>query len=210
MLCSLKVGVVYWRIGIPGWALAWEFVIIAAYYLSREWVTPGYLGAGVEGRIGRAFSGKEEQTPSPFLLVLFSSFAKTKLSALAVFSTSGAFSALRQEESVARLLLYALLIVLFLFFLLSASQTKIRWYIAPAYPFLALIAGAGIAWLIRSFAHVFPRFKVWDCSLTCHWGFLFPYRDAVRRSLDPRNENPQNQYAHFIRQVSSHGWLLSG
>jgi 4-amino-4-deoxy-L-arabinose transferase-like glycosyltransferase len=175
-------------------------VIIAAYYLSREWVTPGYLELVWKEELGGRFLERKNKHHLHSYWFYFHLLQKQSFLPWLYFLPLGLFPLFAKRNQVARLLLYALLIVLFLFFLLSASQTKIRWYIAPAYPFLALIAGAGIAWLIRSFAHVFPRFKVWIVVSLAIGVFLFPYRDAVRRSLDPRNENPQNQYAHFIRQ----------
>ena len=124
-------------------------VIVSGYYVAREHADPGYLAAVWKNEFtGRYLAVNEEHTGGPFyyLGVLAGKFEPGFLLLPLV-----SLPLLRHERSRRSIVLLSLLVTGVLLAVLTKSQTKIFWYLAPATPFLALAVGIGLsdglAWL---------------------------------------------------------------
>ena len=118
------------------------------YYLGREYVQPGYLDAVWRNELGGRFAQTNEGHDHPWYYYIGVLARQTGIGGgfLLLF---GVILALNSKTNRVRLAARdALIVALFLGVILSASQSKLDWYLVPMHPLLALAAGLGwVDWL---------------------------------------------------------------
>lgn len=118
------------------------------YYLGREYVQPGYLDAVWRNELGGRFAQTNEGHDHPWYYYIGVLARQTSIGGgfLLLF---GVILALNSKTNRVRLAARdALIVALFLGVILSASQSKLDWYLVPMHPLLALAAGLGwVDWL---------------------------------------------------------------
>ncbi len=146
-----------WRSGQLGWLLRQRAfylglggfgLVIAGYYGLREQAAPGYLAAvwanELGGRALQALDGHQEPWSWYWKLLTtihFSLWLLPAISGLLLGLRQPRLSALREFAELAGLVVGGHLL------LISLVQTKLEWYVAPIYPFLALLAAMGLTFI---------------------------------------------------------------
>jgi 4-amino-4-deoxy-L-arabinose transferase-like glycosyltransferase len=117
-------------------------VVCIGYYVSREQYDPGYLQAVWQNELGPRFSSTiEEHAGGPLFYIasLIGGFTPaTMLLPLA------ALTILRRDSRRSSLATLCVVCSATNLLVLTAAQTKIVWYLAPVFPFLAIATAVGI------------------------------------------------------------------
>lgn len=117
---------------------------IAAYYLGREWASPGYLKAVAENELWGRYMETIESHKGPWYLY-FKKLWEQDFSPWAGFLPVAVWYAFRDPNPVKRHWQQFLLIAGIGFLLiLSFSETKILWYAAPVFPLLSMAIGGSL------------------------------------------------------------------
>ncbi len=161
------------------------FVVgVAAYYLGRESLNPGYLQAVWENELGGRFTVAQEQHSGPFTFY-FERLGKNFLTWI-IFFPLGFFGFKSSSEQIRRATFFTLTHSFSYLFLISCSVTKLDWYFAPVLPFFALFVGIGIYEAIQRLAERISKFKAFIqkpfgyigiCALVV----IYPYFDQAKR-----------------------------
>ncbi len=181
---------------------------IGSYYTLRESADPGYLAAVWRNEFtGRYLTVNEEHTGGPFYYfrVLAGKFEPGFLMLPLV-----ACAFFRRERRRRSVTLLCLFVAGTLLAVLTKSQTKIFWYLAPATPFLALAVGVGLsdglAWLRqRERAHrafVQPRLAylaVAAIFATANLGAIYYYQFGVEKKLS--SSYMGGRYGPFLEEI---------
>lgn len=134
------------------------FATVAFYYVAREMTEPGYLSMvwmnELGGRYGSALEGHRE--PFAFYLTQLFGLWGPGNSELYLQSASPWSSlalvllplSLRDPQLKESARFLAVVIATFLL-VISASATKIAWYVAPAYPLIAMLAAINVCAVYR-------------------------------------------------------------
>ena len=117
------------------------------YYFLREHYNHGYLQAVYENELGgRYLKPLFKSSPSAYIEAIVTYQFKYWLP----FAFIGVFAGLRSEDAVERrFTIFGTLIVFILLMVLSAGSTRLDWYDAPIFPFLAFISGSGIYFILK-------------------------------------------------------------
>ncbi len=117
---------------------------IGGYYLLREHYNPGYAKIVWEnelgGRFGTAIEGHVGDNWFYYNALVNDCFSYWYLLVIPGIITG----LLSKVQSVRDLTLFAIIFSAFYLGIISSAQTKIYWYLLPAYPFLAIIVGTFI------------------------------------------------------------------
>ncbi len=112
---------------------------ILSYYLARESVNPGYIKAAWTNEIASRMLVCNEGHTGPFYFYL-SILIDSQFSTWFTFFPISIFLLFRKSEFRNYAWFLTLIIVLNLF-VISSAQTKIHWYTAQLFPYLAMITG---------------------------------------------------------------------
>ncbi len=116
-----------------------SFFTISTYYLLREYYNPGYIRAVWENEIGGRYLTIIEEHKGSFLFY-FDMLVKHHYADWYWLVPCGvAIGFFVKEEKVRKLCLFSSLLVVTYWLIISSAKTKLEWYSAPMYPFLALI-----------------------------------------------------------------------
>lgn len=191
-----------WR---PYAAVLLTLTIIGAYYLGREAIDPGYLQAVWKNELGGRYLETLEGHKYPFSYY-FEMFFDWKFLPWYVF-VPFAFL-LKTENPRLRhgrwlLLLCSLIQIL----VVSNSSTKLSYYEAPVYPWMAILAGTGIYSLLVRFltedVHIFNReigrnttaFLLFLAIWAVPYSLVFPHK---KQQLSPI---PETRIGAFTREL---------
>ncbi len=114
-------------------------IIVVGYYFLREAYNPGYIAAVFENDLGGRFlSTLEGHHASAWFYFnnLKDTLFKPWFYLIVCGMVVGFFS---KEEKIKRLAVFSTMMVLVFLIVISISKTKLIWYDAPIYPFLALL-----------------------------------------------------------------------
>jgi 4-amino-4-deoxy-L-arabinose transferase-like glycosyltransferase len=181
---------------------------IGGYYALREHADPGYLAAVWRNEFtGRYLAVNEEHAGRPFYYfrVLTGKFEPGFL-----LLPLASFPFFRPERRRRSVVLLCLVVTGVLLAVLTNSQTKVFWYLAPATPFLALAAGIGLsdglAWLRnRERTHgalVQARIAylaVTAIFATANVGAIYYYQFGVERKLSSAYMG--GRYGPFLEEI---------
>ena len=116
--------------------------LVAAFYLARERAAPGYLHAVAINELGRygAEIGGHHNPVWYYVLLVFGAFGfSIGVFALPLLAQVRHLGGRRRAGMV-----FALCMAFGILLAFSAGKTKIRWYAAPCYPFLAIGCAIGL------------------------------------------------------------------
>jgi hypothetical protein len=184
------------------------------YYFLREHYNHGYLQAVYENELGgRYLKPLFKSSPSAYIEAIVSYQFKYWLA----FAFIGVFAGLRSEEAVERrFTLFATLIVSLMLVVLSAGSIRLDWYDAPIFPFMALVSGSGIYFIIK---HIFSinenRGWLRNLSVALLIGLLFApaYAGIIKFNLSEDEDvwdTDSYNLTHLIESKGRSGGNLSG
>ncbi|MEG2336713.1 MAG: glycosyltransferase family 39 protein [Bacteroidales bacterium] len=166
------------------------FLLIAAYYLGRESLNPGYLQAVWDNDLlGRFSQVKEGHRGS--ILFYIKHLALFQYGYWMLFAGASAILALSlKNPKLRKLMQFMLFCILGFFCVITVSETKIPWYTTPLFPLLALLSSLSIYfvydWLKTiDYATKKLKYNVLPCIFLCLI-FVLPYAKIVIKS----KENP--------------------
>jgi 4-amino-4-deoxy-L-arabinose transferase-like glycosyltransferase len=123
-------------------ALVWAALMVG-WYLLREHQAPGYWAAVNANELGGRFGHVLENHQEPWYYYLARLVQAKFLPWVFLLPLVLPFALRHPDGRARRLAWLALSWALGLLLVLSLSRTKIDWYMAPAYPWLALLVGLG-------------------------------------------------------------------
>lgn len=179
-------------------------VPVGLWYTARQHVDPGYLAAvwqmDIVGRYKEAMGFK--LGPSYYLLVLAGG---SYMLWLALGISAPFVARFSKEEQLGRLCAYLLFVAAFFVCILSLSATKFYWYLLPAYPLFALLAGVTIYIIGQLFStSISLRGKLLIQLAMVFLVFASPYCLAIDRSFNTRlDESMQEnlQMGYFMKDL---------
>jgi len=116
--------------------------VVAGFYLLRESQNPGYLRAVWENELGGRYFKPKEGHGHPFYLY-FKLLYEGHFMPWLLWLPAGAVAGFFQNGRTRRLTTLIGMVSVVFFLVLMGGKTKIQWYMAPAFPLLALVAGMG-------------------------------------------------------------------
>jgi len=172
------------------------FIIpVLLYYLLREHYNPGYLKAVMANEFGGRYLKTLEKHDYPFefyYVLIYEQHFKYWLPIALIGIPVGL---LHQHIFIRKLTLFSLLCIICFSLVISFSHTKLLWYDAPLYPFLAIITAIPIYTAYRYMSRKVADAPSWKKLLPVAGiiiVFLIPYfsttNKIARAAEDPGNE----------------------
>lgn len=161
-------------------------ILVPGYYILRESRNPGFMDAVMHNQWGRrAFETVEEHYGGPlyYLDILWGKinmiFAIAPLAILLCFDGN---------KSISKRVIYLAGTVLFYVVIISMIQTKIEWYLLPAYPIVAMLTAELIGKIldITTFSNLNNMaLKTGAVFAFVAIGFAYPYWTTLKFAFDP-------------------------
>lgn len=159
--------------------------VVGAYYVLRESYQPGYLEAVLHHEVlGRYAEGVEVEGHRRASYYLRELVAWQGAPWLLVLPGGVAAATMLGGEGTKKAARYTTLLLAFYLAVISFAATKHPWYLAPAFPFIALLIGIGASSLVRQFE---GRLRVYG-AVTVGVLLCVPLFDAVRDAVERRGE----------------------
>jgi len=111
------------------------------YYFMREIYNPGYLQAVMENEFGSRFLDTIEGHKRSFWFYFENLFSYTFIIWVFFVPCGIIVGRKHKDKKIKDLTLFASIMALIYFLVISSAQTKLSWYVVPMYPFLALLVG---------------------------------------------------------------------
>jgi len=186
----IRKKLLYWLRQMDLYRAAMIFIVsVGGYYLAREFASPGYLEKIVENELGgRYLVTQNEHKNGSFYFVFM--LKKIRFKEWFFFLPLMFIPIFQQKDSRRKnLALFSLLMTSLFCAVISGSQTKLGWYDAPMYPFMAMGISLGVVTVIDWFFELssiknqwLRNFLIASCiGLIC----FIPYRRSYHRSLKP-------------------------
>lgn len=128
------------------------------YYPLRELYNPGYLEAIYQNELGGRFQeGLEGNGDRPFHFYLQNIIEKDFHNYVILFLLGCVLTFVSKDKKIKQIVLFSILIISSFLLIISLAKTKLTWYDSPAYPFMSIIAGCGIYFLIHLLQLIFNQ-----------------------------------------------------
>jgi len=182
---------------------------IAAYYLARESVDPGYWAAVRENELGGRFNQVLDGHSGPWRYY-FSRLYQTEFAYWVWWLLPAGLVWLQPDRLVRRAGGLLLVAALSWLLLISSAATKLEWYGLPAYPPLALLTGLGLDFFYHDLLALnlprLPRALAWPLRVgLVLLLFYFPFRAIMRQLIDERRSDfglgPDAHLARYVGEV---------
>ena len=170
-----------------------SIAFVAAWYVGREYLDPGYLKAFWKYEIGRFRTDKYAENPewSYYWKMLF--FVQLKYWLLAAipavyFLFKGEFN------SNKKFVVYVGVMALAFLSVLSFSKLKLMWYDAPVFPLIAIVLGYGIAMHVKYISTWLSIKTTIVIGILLLGLFLYPYLQIFNRSFNRFHKETYGDY----------------
>ena len=183
-------------------SLALFVLLTASYYLLREMANPGYLAAVRENELGGRYLNVVEDHRGDFWYYL-RNFWDFRMNYWILLVPAGLFTGLyAKEKRLMHLAQFSGLMALFFLLIISAGQTKLKWYDLPLYPFMALLAAIFVHYWFRYFgqldwAQQTLRKNVMPFLFLLLLGFS-PYMHIFQKTYLPRETTAENENLYAL------------
>jgi 4-amino-4-deoxy-L-arabinose transferase-like glycosyltransferase len=160
------------------------------YYLLREMYNPGFMAEVWENELGGRYLKTIAHHKHSFWFY-FSNLAKFNMTAWYLLIPCGiAVGFLSNDRKIKNLTIFSFLTTLVFLIVISISKTKLQWYDAPAYPFIAIIVGVFINFVFNYLKSV-EFFKLTLKHNIIPYIFLFliffaPYKIIFNKTYKPK------------------------
>lgn len=173
-------------------AILFFIIPVAAYYLGRELVNPGYLKAAwywdVAGRFNDHLTGEEPYFGYYLHLMKTEHFSHWFWMCWAGIP----LGLLIKDKTINKGVLFAACTAIGFLLVVSSARTQMLWYEAPVYPFVALLTAAAIYWGV-------DVLKNWITNL--RFNFL-PYVLVIALCFTPY----KSAFNHYFPPHLTHEW----
>ena len=129
-------------------ALAGSVLLIAAFYLGREWLNPGYLKAVWQNELGGRYLVALEGNQEPWYFYIVG-LVKRRFAYWCFFILPAILGAFYfRERKIIRFLSFGGLLIATYLVIISFSKTKLMWYDAPLFPLLSIFGAIGVMYIL--------------------------------------------------------------
>ncbi len=168
-------------------AISGLLLVVGGFYLLREIYNPGYLQAVWENELGGRYLDSKEGHRHPWYFY-FKLMYKERFLPWLFLVPLGIFAGLyqnKQSRTLSAFTVFILFNLVFFFLVLIGGQTRVVWYMAPAYPLLALLVGIGMERLYQGACNYIDiknlNYKYLFLSLFVIALFIQPYQKTIER-----------------------------
>lgn len=173
-------------------------IITLGYYFHRELKNPGYFDAVMQNELGGRYLNSVEGHEHSFLF-FYNNIIDFQLSSWYLLVPCGLLIGLFTKNSkINRITVFSFLMILFYLLVISFAQTKLQWYNAPIFPFLAIL----IAVFIEFIFHLIQDSDYINQTLKINilpYIFLFlitiaPYKNIVNKTYKPQESSQDKEF----------------
>ncbi len=187
---------------------------VLGFYLLREHYNPGYIKAVIENELGSRFLNTIEGHSGSFW---FYCNARELLYWMYFLLPSVVILLMIRQNQIKSAAIFSLIISVSHFLILSSGDTKLDWYMAPNYPYLALLIGSFLFYFIKwfsSFAKSNGKVRHISAIILLTTAiFFYPYYmilDKVSDRYLKIRPDSAVQMACFLQKVQQRNINLSG
>ncbi len=166
--------------------------LIAAYYLIRESMNPGYMRAVFENELGGRFlTTIENHKHGPMYYYDF--IVDHAFRHWYLFVIPGILLGfVSKEDRMRNLAVLVFLVITSYVFIISRAETKIHWYVMPVFPFLALSVAMFFYWVVNVLEKISEFFPAAQKNVAPYILLFFvfwkPYNDIFNSIYHPKEE----------------------
>lgn len=179
---------------------------IVTYYFFREKSSPGYLDLVMKEELFGRISGSIQEDKEPWWFYLELMFRRDYMFWFPLLLVSIGLMPIITDIKTKSALIFALMCGGFYLLIMTLAGTKLEWYEMPIYPFLAIVTGCGIYFILAMISNfeVFPsdRYKYWFSGLVIllisFYAIKLVYKNVFYTPLPPHGENTY-QISLFLR-----------
>jgi 4-amino-4-deoxy-L-arabinose transferase-like glycosyltransferase len=174
-------------------------VCVPGYYFLRNILNPGYLDAVFNFEVGGRLAQQQYLNPEyrPFYFYYQSMLDDGRLVGWIFALPAAVIYILLSPKSTTRQLgLFWVFVLAGVSFSLGCSKTKLFWYDAPLYPFIAGVIGMAAVLVYENKKRIFV--------VTFIAAFTIPYATIVKRNIYPGESSHFRSFFNMLRQ-SEHG-----
>lgn len=184
-------------------------IISGGYYLIRELKNPGYLKAMIGNEVTGRYLNTLENHQHGFWYYINNLFEWQAGQWLFFIPLSLAVLVFYKNATLLkRFSALAFVLIIFLVLIISTAGTKLSWYIAPVYPFLAILAAIPLVFFIEFFCNIEilkdTKKRVVILALVLIAIFAQPYKNAVEFAYQiEKNCCPPHLYGYFMKALAT-------
>ncbi len=169
-------------------------IIIAGYYWIREIRNPGYIAAVQLNELGGRYLNVIESHKCGFWYY-YTNFIDFQLSKWYLLVPCGlVIGLLHKDPKIKKITLFAALMILTYFMIISTAQTKLEWYDVPMYPFIALLIAIFVFYIFNLLKQI--NWTTFNLSSNYIVSFIFlfllsitPYRRILDKTYFPQENS---------------------
>jgi len=192
-------------------------VVVFGYYLLREFYQPGYISLVQQNELGGRYLNVLENHEHPFWYY-YSKFIGSNLFPWPLLLPCGLILGLViRNVRMRRLTLFASIMILTFFLIISFSKTKLEWYDVPLFPFLSLLAAVFVNYIFEFFKNL----KRANQTLTNNilpFIFLFlvfitPYQKIINKTYLPKeqaHDKDAYEIGYYLKEALRKKHYLNG
>ena len=180
--------------------------MVFGYYFLRNALTPGYIDAVLENEIFGRYMEVNEGHRGDFWYYFNDMHDNTFMPWLYFLLPAFFLLLFHKKNRFIRLSMYLVLWIISFFLIMSYSETKLWWYIAPVYPVAALLIGVAFGEIAQEFA---SRSVRWSPAIDYYLiisilaFLLLPYINIINEIKTPIKEyGNEMQYRDYLREYS--------
>ncbi|MBK9357055.1 MAG: glycosyltransferase family 39 protein [Bacteroidales bacterium] len=183
-------------------------LVVAGYYLLRESLNPGYVDAVLNNELGGRYLATTENHRHGFSFYL-NLLMTDHFGYWFLFVPVGFFTGFFLSEGVLRrLVIFSGLVSVVYLLIISTAGTKLEWYDAPLYPFMAVLVAVVIRKIFTLLSDkqlsgkAVPKLLLPVLFLL--FVFFIPYQGIISKVYKPRETNQEQEYymiSHFLQDA---------
>ena len=191
-------------------------LVVAGYYLLREYYNPGYLQAVQENELGGRYLNTLEEHKQDFWFY-YNNFIKFQFSSYIILLPCGiVVGLLSVNQKLRQLTIFLTICTLTFFLVISTAQTKLEWYDVPLYPLMALLTSIMINFLFDYLKSI-EYFKSQLALNFIPFVFLFvvfvnPYAKIINKTYKPQEYKWDAEFydlGYFLRRILRNQYQLN-
>lgn len=166
--------------------------VVVGYYFLREHYNPGYIEAILQNDLGGRFSNVEENHKNHNWFYYDNMFNYQFTAWHMLFPCGLIVGYLSKDQRIRKATVFSSLMVFVFFIVITIADTKLEWYNAPMYPFMAIIVAVliyyvfnylkNLDWIKQTLkANPFPLILLFLL-------FTTPYRAILQKTYMPEEE----------------------
>lgn len=177
------------------------FSLIAAYYLLIDSVQPGYFSLVLDNEIlGRYFDVQDGHS-HPFFYYFKLLFSLQFFPWIFLLPVSLFIITMNVKNKNNNFFIFSWIIVLSYLLIISCGKSKLEWYTAPVFPFLAVIAAHPLLYVSKYLIKLKIIPTLISKALIMFMLIVFPYSQIIDSVYFPENNWAAQKYGAFFKQI---------